>query len=107
MSQPACTDSALEHVTDCIAEVFGTQPAHIAPETPLTALGLESFAAVRLRRRIRERTGHDLPLTAFLGSAAAKDLAARLSERAGAELLTAIRLRYRLRRRSRLPSPSP
>ncbi len=82
MSQPACTDSALEHITDCIAEVLGTQPAHIAPETPLTTLGLESFTAVRLRRRIRERTGHDLPLTAFLGSAAAKDLAARLSERA-------------------------
>ncbi|RNG36053.1 non-ribosomal peptide synthetase [Streptomyces botrytidirepellens] len=85
MSQPARTDSALEHVTDYIAEVLGTQPAHIAPETPLTALGLESFTAVRLRRRIRERTGHDLPLTAFLGNAAAKDLAARLSERTGGE----------------------
>ncbi|MEU1789534.1 amino acid adenylation domain-containing protein [Streptomyces sparsogenes] len=81
MSQPAPTDSALEHVTDCIAEVLGTQPARIAPDTPLTTLGLESFTAVRLRRRIRERTGHDLPLTAFLGSAAAKDLAARLSGR--------------------------
>ncbi|MES4909453.1 MULTISPECIES: acyl carrier protein [unclassified Streptomyces] len=54
MSQPARTKPALEHVTDCIAEGLGTQPDQIAPETTLTALGLESFTAVQLRRRMRE-----------------------------------------------------
>lgn len=70
MNQPVPSDDLLTCVIDCIAEVLGTPPQRIAATGPLAALGLESFTAVRLRRRIRERTGHDLPLTAFLGDTA-------------------------------------
>ncbi|RKR88342.1 amino acid adenylation domain-containing protein [Micromonospora pisi] len=79
MNLPLNPEAALDDVLDCIAEVLGTDPGLIDTETPLTALGLESFTAVRLRRRIRERTGHDLPLTAFLDNATALDLARQLS----------------------------
>ncbi|MFE1027118.1 amino acid adenylation domain-containing protein [Streptomyces sp. NPDC058818] len=70
MNQPVPSDDILARVIDCTAEVLGTSPGEVAPTTPLAALGLESFTAVRLRRRIRERTGCDLPLTAFLGDSA-------------------------------------
>ncbi|MFJ1701153.1 amino acid adenylation domain-containing protein [Streptomyces sp. NPDC087532] len=70
MNQPARTDDVLALVVECIADVLGSDVEKIAPGVQLAALGLESFTAVRLRRRIRERAGHDLPLTAFLGEAA-------------------------------------
>ncbi|MEK8169314.1 phosphopantetheine-binding protein [Streptomyces sp. M19] len=79
MNQLVRTDDALECAIDCVAEVLGAEPHRITPTTPLSVLGLESFTAVRLRRRIRERTGHDLPLTAFLGTATARSVADRLS----------------------------
>ncbi|MWA16229.1 non-ribosomal peptide synthetase [Streptomyces sp. BA2] len=69
----------LADTVECIGEVLGTQSDLITPDTPLSALGLESFTAVRLRRRIRERTDADLPLTAFLNGATAQDIAARLT----------------------------
>ncbi|MGW4047584.1 amino acid adenylation domain-containing protein [Streptomyces sp. NPDC004721] len=79
MNQPVPSDDILARVIDCIAEVLGTPPQKVALTTPLAALGLESFTAVRLRRRIRERTGQDLPLTAFLGEGAtARAVADRL-----------------------------
>nr|APD72094.1 non-ribosomal peptide synthetase 2 [Streptomyces sp.] len=70
MNQPVSSEEFLARVVDCVADVLGTPPRKIALTTPLAALGLESFTAVRLRRRIRERTGRDLPLTAFLGDSA-------------------------------------
>ncbi|MFE4053355.1 amino acid adenylation domain-containing protein [Streptomyces sp. YIM B13518] len=79
MDQPVPSDDLLARVIDCIAEVLGTPPHEVARTTPLAALGLESFTAVRLRRRIRERTGRDLPLTALLGNGAtARAVADRL-----------------------------
>ncbi len=63
-------------VLDCLADVLEGDPADLDPDTTLTALGLESFTAVRLRRRLREDTGVDLPLTAFLGAATARTVAA-------------------------------
>lgn len=80
MNLPLTPEAVLDDVLDCIAEVLGTDPGLIDAETSLTALGLESFTAVRLRRRIRERTGHDLPLTAFLDNATARHLARHLSK---------------------------
>ncbi|SCL15369.1 non-ribosomal peptide synthetase [Micromonospora inyonensis] len=88
MNLPLKPEAALDDVLDCIAEVLGTDPGLLDAETALTALGLESFTAVRLRRRIRERTGHDLPLTAFLDNATALDLARHLSAPAGQLLST-------------------
>ncbi|MFF9202003.1 amino acid adenylation domain-containing protein [Streptomyces sp. NPDC014986] len=70
MNQPVPGGDLLARVVECVAEVLGIPLREVARTTPLAALGLESFTAVRLRRRIRERTGHDLPLTAFLGDGA-------------------------------------
>ncbi|MFI6209019.1 amino acid adenylation domain-containing protein [Streptomyces sp. NPDC051041] len=79
MNQPVPSEDILARVIDCIADVLGTPPQKVTLTTPLAALGLESFTAVRLRRRIRERIGADLPLTAFLGEGAtARALADRL-----------------------------
>ncbi|MFI6785102.1 amino acid adenylation domain-containing protein [Micromonospora sp. NPDC050276] len=83
MSLPLKPEAALDDVLDCLAEVLGTDLELIDAETPLTALGLESFTAVRLRRRIRERIGRDLPLTAFLDNATALNLARHLSDPTG------------------------
>ncbi|MFI6585241.1 amino acid adenylation domain-containing protein [Embleya sp. NPDC050493] len=76
-------------VASCVAEVLGIDagpdggpdvgPA-VDPDVRLTELGLESFTAVRLRRRLRERTGADLPIADFLGEATARSLAARLPD---------------------------
>jgi len=63
-------------VLDCLADVLERDPADLDPDTTLTALGLESFTAVRLRRRLREDAAMDLPLTAFLGAATARTVAA-------------------------------
>lgn len=80
MNLPLMPEAVLDDVLDCIAEVLGVDPELIDVQASLTALGLESFTAVRLRRRIRERTGQDLPLTAFLGNATATHLARHLSD---------------------------
>lgn len=80
MSQLVPAEEALASTIECIGEVLGTQSELITPNTPLSALGLESFTAVRLRRRIRERTDADLPLTAFLNGATAQDIAKRLTD---------------------------
>ncbi|MFK4105643.1 amino acid adenylation domain-containing protein [Streptomyces sp. NPDC019531] len=79
MSQFVPAEDVLTSTIECIAEVLGTQSDSITLNTPLSALGLESFTAVRLRRRIRERTAADLPLTAFLDGATAEDIAKRLA----------------------------
>ncbi|MFE2870975.1 acyl carrier protein [Embleya sp. NPDC059259] len=73
-------------VASCVAEVLGIDAgpdggpdagAGVDPDVRLTELGLESFTAVRLRRRLRERTGADLPIADFLGEASARSLAGR------------------------------
>ncbi|RBM06847.1 non-ribosomal peptide synthetase [Streptomyces sp. PT12] len=64
----------LDDVASALADVLDTPVAEMEFDTPLTELGLESFTAVRLRRRIREDLGLDLPLTAFLGSATVRSL---------------------------------
>ncbi|WP_282701392.1 amino acid adenylation domain-containing protein [Streptomyces sp. CC219B] len=72
-------EDILASTVECVAEVLGVQSDSITPSAPLSALGLESFTAVRLRRRIRERTDADLPLTAFLDGATTEDIANRLA----------------------------
>lgn len=66
-------------VIRCIAEVLGVPDVEIDPDALLSELGLESFTAVRLRRRLRQELGVDLPLTAFLGRATARTIAAGAS----------------------------
>lgn len=68
--------ATVEDVLACLADVLELRPSDLDPDVPLTALGLESFTAVRLRRRLLEEAGLDLPLTAFLGDATARTVAA-------------------------------
>nr|WP_269329690.1 amino acid adenylation domain-containing protein [Kineosporia babensis] len=74
---------------ECLSDVLGADPDELDADASLTSLGLESFAAVRLRRRLRADLDLDLPLTAFLGAATARTLAAGvvLDEEAGAVAL--------------------
>ncbi|MEU8108760.1 amino acid adenylation domain-containing protein [Nonomuraea muscovyensis] len=67
---------SVQDVLACLADVLEHRPEDLDPDVPFTALGLESFTAVRLRRRLREETDVSLPLTAFLGSATARTVAA-------------------------------
>ncbi|WP_067973185.1 non-ribosomal peptide synthetase [Nocardiopsis trehalosi] len=62
-------------VAGIVADILGIDGADVDPVRPLTSLGLESFTAVRLRRRLRDETGLDLPLTAFLGGATVASVA--------------------------------
>ncbi|GGU91355.1 hypothetical protein GCM10010182_02850 [Actinomadura cremea] len=66
---------SVDEVMETVAEVLGLPLAAVDPDTALTRLGLESFTAVRLRRRLGD-LGLDLPMAAFLGDATARTIAA-------------------------------
>ncbi|WP_196453037.1 non-ribosomal peptide synthetase [Planomonospora sp. ID82291] len=89
-SQPASIDDVLV----CLADVLERRPEEIDPDADLIALGLDSFTAVRLRRRLREDVGLDLPLTAFLDAATARTVAAGTVPDSGAFPLTPIQAAY-------------
>ena len=65
-------------VLEALGDVVETPPAAIDPTAVLTALGIDSYTAVRLRRRLFEDTDVDLELTEFLGAATATSIAARI-----------------------------
>ncbi|WP_067820582.1 non-ribosomal peptide synthetase [Actinomadura kijaniata] len=66
---------SVEQVAQVVAEVLGLAVDAVDPDVRLTVLGLDSFTAVRLRRRLRD-LGLDLPMTAFLGAATVRGVAA-------------------------------
>jgi len=68
--------SAVASVLACLAGVLERSAEDLDPDGTLTSLGLESFTAVRLRRRLRDDIGLDLPLTTFLGAATPRSVAA-------------------------------
>jgi amino acid adenylation domain-containing protein len=70
--------SGIEAVVEVVADVLDLAEDGIDPAAQLLNLGLESFTAVRLRRRLRERTGVELPFTEFFGPASCVTLAAAL-----------------------------
>ncbi|MEU2610147.1 acyl carrier protein, partial [Micromonospora sp. NPDC007271] len=51
MTEPYRPAECLEAVSACLAEVLDLDPLQVQPDVLLTELGLESFTAVRLRRR--------------------------------------------------------
>lgn len=75
MSSPTVPVDAAS-VAACVADVLGLAESEVDSDTLLSELGLESFTAVRLRRRLRDELGVGLPLTAFLGRATVRTLAA-------------------------------
>ncbi|OLT24951.1 hypothetical protein BJF79_44570 [Actinomadura sp. CNU-125] len=66
---------SVDEVVETVAEVLGLPLTAVDPDTALTRLGLESFTAVRLRRRLGD-LGLELPMAAFLGDATARTIAA-------------------------------
>ncbi|WP_199443054.1 non-ribosomal peptide synthetase [Umezawaea beigongshangensis] len=72
-------DELTAAVTVAVADALDLSPDELDPEVPLVELGLESFTAVRLRRRLREDTGVGLALTDFLGGATARTVAEALA----------------------------
>ncbi|MFC5833457.1 amino acid adenylation domain-containing protein [Nonomuraea insulae] len=81
-------------VVSCVAQVLGIEEEEVDPDARLTELGLESFTAVRLRRRLRERVGADLPIASFLGEASARSIARRVTPEDSAFPLTAAQSAY-------------
>lgn len=70
---------AVDEVAGVVAEVLGLAAGSVDHDAVLTVLGLDSFTAVRLRRRLRD-LGLDLPMTAFLGAATARTVAAGIAD---------------------------
>ncbi|GAA2625715.1 amino acid adenylation domain-containing protein [Actinomadura fulvescens] len=70
---------SVDEVAELVAQVLGLPTADVDPDVALTLLGLESFTAVRLRRRLKD-LGMDLPMTAFLGSATVRSVAEGVAE---------------------------
>ncbi|GAA2400636.1 hypothetical protein GCM10010191_04780 [Actinomadura vinacea] len=70
---------SVDDVARVVAEVLGVAPDTVDHDAVLTVLGLDSFTAVRLRRRLRD-LGLDLPMTAFLGAATVRSVAAGVSD---------------------------
>lgn len=68
---------ATQAVLVCLADVLEADLQALDPDTALAVLGLESVAAVRLRRLLRDELGALLPLSEFLGDATARTVALR------------------------------
>jgi amino acid adenylation domain-containing protein len=72
-------DELAAAVAVAVADALDLSPDDLDPATPLVELGLESFTAVRLRRRLRDDTGIGLALTDFLGGATVRTVAGALA----------------------------
>ncbi|TDD35777.1 non-ribosomal peptide synthetase [Saccharopolyspora elongata] len=103
---PTGSSVDLAAVAAALAEVMDVPTGSIETDTPLVELGLESFTAVRLRRRLREELELDLPLTAFLGAATVRSIADGVvepGEATGSFPLTPIQSAYWVGRDSAFP----
>jgi len=70
---------SIDEVARVVAEVLALPAGSVDHDAILTVPGLDSFTAVRLRRRLRD-LGLDLPMTAFLGTATVRSVAAGVAE---------------------------
>ncbi|MGW6013515.1 beta-ketoacyl synthase N-terminal-like domain-containing protein [Streptomyces sp. NPDC055210] len=64
---PAATP--LDRLRLCVAGVMGYAPDHLDPDTPLTALGLDSLTAVRIRTAIQQEFNMDVAPATLLKQA--------------------------------------
>ncbi len=72
------TGEALQQVQELVGELLMLPTGEVVADVPLVSLGLESFVAVRLRRRLYEDLDCDVPLEEFLGDATVADIAHRV-----------------------------
>ncbi|HVR07081.1 MAG TPA: amino acid adenylation domain-containing protein [Thermoanaerobaculia bacterium] len=67
---------AVEWLRELAAAALGVAPATVDPDRPLTALGLDSLAAIELRSAVEEARGAAPPLAELLSGATVRELAA-------------------------------
>ena len=72
---PSNLDQITSQVQELVAELLDISAQKVGIDVPLVALGLESFVAVRLRRRLHDEFDREVPLNAFLGEATVTDIA--------------------------------
>ncbi|WP_413790253.1 type I polyketide synthase [Streptomyces rubradiris] len=78
--------AALEVVRESVAVVLGYQPADLDAmddDQSFRSLGFDSLGGVRLRNRLRDLTGVDLPVTAVFDHPTPKVLAAHVADEGG------------------------
>lgn len=78
-SKNPATSNDLDIVLESLADIVEVPQDTIDPTAVLTTLGIDSYTAVRLRRRLSEDTNVDLELTAFLGDSTAQSIAEQIA----------------------------
>lgn len=78
---PSRAEGPIDVVLEVLGDIVETPHGALDPTAILTALGIDSYTAVRLRRRLFEDTDVDLELTDFLGEATASSIAAHIERR--------------------------
>ena len=102
MESPARPDEVLELLKTGIAHALRVDPDRVAVDVPLSALGLDSLAAVELSHQIEAAIGVEAPLTGFLANQNLTELSHRLAvapaARRGAESMDRCAMRLRVNR---------
>jgi 6-methylsalicylic acid synthase len=62
-ARPKDSDTLREQVRQLVAAELGTPPSALATDRPMRDLGVDSLMAVRIRHRLAEATGLELPTT--------------------------------------------
>jgi acyl transferase domain-containing protein len=73
----------VDHTRAMASTVLRIAPSEIGPDTPLGALGMDSFLAVELRRRLQDSLGLTLPATIAYRRPTVMDLAKHLTAALG------------------------
>ncbi|HSK79411.1 MAG TPA: amino acid adenylation domain-containing protein, partial [Thermoanaerobaculia bacterium] len=81
----AALPGSLDWLRRTFAAVARIEPAGVDPNRPLSALGLDSLAAVELKYRVEEATGVFLPLPDLLEGMTLRDVERQIAEGAPAE----------------------
>ncbi|WP_344291939.1 thioesterase domain-containing protein, partial [Streptomyces synnematoformans] len=68
-----------ELLTGMVAELLGLPPAEVPADRPLAETGLDSLAALELRRRVRAETGVDLPVDLLIAGPSLDDVVERVA----------------------------
>ena len=99
--------SMQDYLTDRIAELLQTRPEAIEPHRPLTALGMDSLFAARLRGCLEQDLAISLPVRNFLGGGTVADLAVAAVElQAAMKLQVAVEVQAAMEFQAAAPAPN-